>query len=89
MSGVLVVAGRIVTMTPNVQGFLLPPLAGQVVLIPDSYRGRVTRPYRTFTVLDFIIRLRYVRAGFSPVLLLIKDRKLKGYLLAGRLQLTR
>src|SRR4030095_9871023 len=73
-------------MTHNVQGFLLRK-SGQVVLIVC-----VTRPYRTYTVFDFSIRLRYVRAGFSPVLLLglsrpkrrDKDRKLKAYLPAVR-----
>src|SRR5687768_14637007 len=38
------------------------------VLVPDSYRDRVTRPYRTYAVFHFIIRPRYVRAGFSPEL---------------------
>jgi len=54
------------------------------VLIPASYRGCVTHPYRTCAVFNLSIQLRYVRAGFSPVLSLSKNRKLMVYLPAGR-----
>src|SRR4030095_17083002 len=54
---------------PTTSRVSAPDTSGQGVLVVC-----VTRPYRTYTAFNFSIHLRYVRAGFSLVLLLSLSR---------------